>query len=298
MSEPTGHHLTRVFISHASADLPLVEELIDLLEMVGLTHEQIFCTSYPEYGIEPGEDFLNSIKNELIGTKTLVLFLLSKAFYSSPFCFCEMGATWVLAKEHIPILVPPLNFSDVKGVFPLTQGFKLNEPLELTRFKARIESAFGLRDKCGQSWERRRNKVIHRINAKITDGYGELPVAFDPESNQDAIEFIGLRCIPENPIRGRRIALVYEFESKIEGLRVWFGANLERDGISIYETDEDTEQVLIKGWQVHQRYLSIPAHIEPGLYNLHAEIWYGERSKPDLSVALVGRWPDRTLTLE
>ena len=66
-----------------------------------------------------------------------------------------MGAPWVLAKEHIPILAPPLDFSDVKGVIPLPQGFKLNDPLKLNIFKQRIESLFGVPPLNISAWERK-----------------------------------------------------------------------------------------------------------------------------------------------
>ncbi|HFU75112.1 MAG TPA: toll/interleukin-1 receptor domain-containing protein, partial [Arcobacter sp.] len=96
----------RIFISHASADLPIVEEIIELLESIGLTSTQIFCTSFEGYGIGLGDDFLKTLKDELEGN-TLVVFILSKSFYKSPICLCEMGAAWVLSKSHIPILIPP-----------------------------------------------------------------------------------------------------------------------------------------------------------------------------------------------
>ena len=79
-----------------------------------------------------------------------------------------MGATWVLAKGHIPIVVPPLDFKDVKGVIPLTQGFKINEPLKLNLFKEKIEAVFSLSSPIGQSaWERKRDRVVDRINTKL-----------------------------------------------------------------------------------------------------------------------------------
>ncbi len=164
------HQISRVFISHAAEDVPLVEELIELLEIIGLTHEQIFCTSFAGYGIDLGKNFLDAIKDELLNANALVLFVLTRRFYASPVCLCEMGATWVLAKEHIPILVPPFDFPDVKGVIPLTQGFKINDALKLNLFKDKIEDAFGLTSQLAQSaWERKRDRVIERLNSKIAE---------------------------------------------------------------------------------------------------------------------------------
>jgi len=97
-----------------------------------------------------------------------VLFVLSRKFYASPVCLCEMGATWIQTKDHIPILIPPFDFSDVKGVIPLTHGFKLNEPPQLNLFKKKIESMFHVAAPLNDAaWERKRDRIVGRLNEKI-----------------------------------------------------------------------------------------------------------------------------------
>ena len=94
---------------------------------------------------------------------------LSKNFYTSPVCLCEMGATWVLTKNHIPILIPPFDFDDVKGVIPLTEGLKINDKLKLNVFKEKIESVLGLLPSLNQSaWEWKRDRIVARIDDKIS----------------------------------------------------------------------------------------------------------------------------------
>lgn len=163
----TENSISKVFISHASKDSEVVEEMIEILETVGLDSNQIFCTSFEGYGIGLGENFLDSIQDEL-SSDSLVIFMLSKNFYESPVCLCEMGATWVLAKQHIPVLVPPLDYSDVQGVIPLTQGFKINEPLKLNLFKEKIEEFFSIKKPMSMStWERKRDRIVSRIEKSI-----------------------------------------------------------------------------------------------------------------------------------
>jgi hypothetical protein len=162
-----GEATCRVFISHSSCDVFFVEELVDLLELIGLSKESIFCTSLAGYGIDLGENFLDAIRDEL-RNDTMVLFVLTQNFFSSPACLCEMGAVWVQTKDHIPIIVPPFDFSDIKGVIPLTEGFRLNDALKLNLFKAKIETIFGLQAAMPQSsWERKRDRALGRINDKI-----------------------------------------------------------------------------------------------------------------------------------
>jgi hypothetical protein len=162
-------NISKVFISHASKDADIVEEMIEILETIGLDSNQIFCTSFEGYGIGLGENFLDSIKDEL-SSDSLVIFMLSQNFYESPVCLCEMGATWVLAKEHIPVLVPPLDYSDVSGVIPLTQGFKINESLKLNLFKEKIEKTFSIENVMSMStWERKRDRIVARVEKRLAE---------------------------------------------------------------------------------------------------------------------------------
>nr|WP_268830661.1 toll/interleukin-1 receptor domain-containing protein [Photobacterium phosphoreum] len=159
--------LNKVFISHAYKDAEVVEEIIELLEAIGVESNQIFCTSFEGYGIGLGENFLDTIKNEL-SSNSMVLFILSENFYRSPICMCEMGAAWVLSKEHIPLIVPPLNYSDIKGVFPLTQGMVLTDAMKLNSFKDKIEKTFNITNKLSFStWERKRDRVCSRLGGII-----------------------------------------------------------------------------------------------------------------------------------
>ncbi|MDA0130611.1 toll/interleukin-1 receptor domain-containing protein [Vibrio sp. MarTm2] len=156
--------VNKIFISHASNDGKVVEEIIELLEAIGVESNQIFCTSFEGYGIELGENFLDAIKNEL-SSDSMVLFVLSENFYASPVCMCEMGAAWVLSKEHIPLVVPPLSYSDIKGVLPLTQGMVLTDAMKLNSFKDKVEKTFSIKNKLSfSSWERKRDRVCNRLD--------------------------------------------------------------------------------------------------------------------------------------
>jgi hypothetical protein len=157
---------SKVFISHASSDAKCVEEIIDLLENIGLNSNQIFCSSFEGYGIDLGDNFLEAIKRE-ISDSVIVLFILSKNFYASAICLCEMGATWVRSTQHIPILIPPFDFSDIKGVIPLTQGFKINDSKKWNLLKQKIETDFKLSPIDFSAWERKRDKALETVDNLI-----------------------------------------------------------------------------------------------------------------------------------
>lgn len=157
----------KIFISHATADKEIVEILIDLLEDIGLKSNQIFCSSFEGYGIPLGDDFLNRIKHEL-ASDVLVLFIITNNFYESKVCLCEMGAAWALSKGHIPIVVPPLSYSNIKGVIPLTQGLLINDVPKLNSLKEKLELDFKIQEKISANiWERKRKKFVESLNKYI-----------------------------------------------------------------------------------------------------------------------------------
>ncbi|MCL6247113.1 toll/interleukin-1 receptor domain-containing protein [Acinetobacter sp. ANC 4945] len=160
--------LKKIFISHATKDKVIIEEIIELLESIGVESEQIFCSSFEGYGIPLGENFLEKIRKEL-SSDVLVLFVLTENFYESKVCLCEMGAAWALSKQHIPIVVPPLSYSDIQGVIPLTQGLIINDITKLNSFKERIEELFKFKNKLSFStWERKRERFIRDVETHFS----------------------------------------------------------------------------------------------------------------------------------
>lgn len=162
----------KIFISHSSKDMEIVEKLIDTLEAIGVRSELIFCSSFEGYGVPLGDNFLETIKQEL-NSNILVLFVLSKNFYSSVISLCEMGATWVKTNEHIPILIPPFDYKDVKGVFPNTHGMIINEKAKLNSLKEKVEAFMELPITNFNAWERKRDNILNDINRIINST--ELP---------------------------------------------------------------------------------------------------------------------------
>ncbi len=156
----------KIFISHSSKDIDIVEKLIDILEAIGVPSENIFCSSFEGYGVQLGLDFLETIKTEL-NSNVLVLFVLSKNFYSSVVSLCEMGATWVKTNEHIPILIPPFEYSEIKGVIPTTHGMKVNEKAKFNLLKEKVEIFMNLPQSNFSAWERKRDKILKEIQSLL-----------------------------------------------------------------------------------------------------------------------------------
>lgn len=171
----------KIFISHSSADIDIVEKVIDILEAIGVPSDKIFCSSFEGYGIRLGSDFLQVIKEEL-DNNVLVLFILSSNFYSSAICLCEMGATWVKTNMHIPILVPPFEYGDIQGVIPTTQGMKINEKEKLNSLKDSVMEFIGIESLNTSIWERKRDKILIDLKKILDKGIQKIEINTEEDS--------------------------------------------------------------------------------------------------------------------
>jgi len=121
----------KVFISHAHADQQLVSEFFRLLAYgMGVKTPDIFCTSSSGQGVKIGERFTEEIHKQLVNCD-LSIALISPHYYQSTFCMCELGAIWGGAKRFIPILMPPLDYSDMKAVISGIQAVKADNRSDL-----------------------------------------------------------------------------------------------------------------------------------------------------------------------
>ncbi|MCX8129081.1 MAG: toll/interleukin-1 receptor domain-containing protein [Clostridia bacterium] len=158
--------MNKIFISHSSYDKSYVGYLIRLLEDMEVPSGKIFCSSFEGYGIPLGEYFIERLKEEL-NENVLVLFLLSNNFYRSPICLCEMGATWIKTNMHIPILIPPFGFDDMKGVVSNTQSMAINDRPKLNSLYNQVRKFFSINEFDINRWERRRDTFIFEVNKLI-----------------------------------------------------------------------------------------------------------------------------------
>tara|TARA_R110002020_G_scaffold105483_5_gene246075 strand:+ start:1099 stop:1944 length:846 start_codon:yes stop_codon:yes gene_type:complete len=153
----------KIFISHSSKDNEIGKEVINLLQLIGIKHNQIFYTSAAGYGIPLGKDWVETLKTEVSG-EGIVISLLSDNYFTSQICLLEMGATWVLSKHHIPILIPPLNFKSVNEVINAIQGFMITDKLKWSTLKKDLEKLFDIDPLPEDKWEPQRDAILDRIS--------------------------------------------------------------------------------------------------------------------------------------
>lgn len=161
-NEIVAKTVRKIFISHASKDNEIGKEIINLLQLIGVDHNQIFYSSAAGYGIPLGKDWVETLRSE-VSNEGVVISLLSKNYFSSQICLLEMGATWVLSKLHLPILIPPLTFKDINDVINSTQGFQILDRLRWSSLKREIEKLFDLEPLPEDKWEAQRDSILARI---------------------------------------------------------------------------------------------------------------------------------------
>lgn len=159
----------KVFISHSSQDKDFVTCLVDFLENIGLTEEQIFCSSVPGYGIPLDEDIFDYLKQQFQDHALHVILVLSDSYYKSVACMNEMGAAWVLQNKYTTLLLPGFEFHKIKGAInPRQIGLKLDSDLveikeKLGQLKDILTQEFGLANISDVRWERKRDSFISAI---------------------------------------------------------------------------------------------------------------------------------------
>lgn len=163
----TANNEADIFISHAVDDKELVDKIIDFMQTgLDIPAKRFFCSSSAGLGPKKGMDFLEVIKSR-IKNPTLVISVVSKNYYASEFCLCELGATWAMSKNHLPLVVPPLAFKDVTGVLKTTESTMINDEAELDEFGDAVCEHLGLAEKNTARWNSKKKEFLKLTKAII-----------------------------------------------------------------------------------------------------------------------------------
>ena len=150
----------RIFISHSSKDKEIMEKFSDyILQLgIGLSHEDIFCTSIEEMGIKNGEDIRNHIKHN-VQSADFSFLMISKKYKESEICLNEMGAVWA-ADNHVRYyLLPDVDFKEIGWLCDVKKADKLGNSIVLDAIEEELTGYYGLPHK-GLIWSRQRQNFI------------------------------------------------------------------------------------------------------------------------------------------
>jgi hypothetical protein len=120
-----------IFISHSSKDAELAAALVRCLEAgVDLPDRSIRCTSVPGYKLDPGDNWGNSLRNNLRECK-IVLGLVTEESLLSNTVIMELGAAWAFEKRTCAILATSIGFSRVPDLLKQTNVIQINSPPDI-----------------------------------------------------------------------------------------------------------------------------------------------------------------------
>jgi hypothetical protein len=157
----------KIFISHATADKELADKLIELLTTgCDISPNHILCTSEPGMGVPIGNaNFIEYLQKQM-QNPALVILLLSQNYFASPFCLCELGATWGLMLPIFPLVVPPVNKANLKATLLVTQAGYVNDVESLHELRDRIRDDLG-KSVATASWDAKAKKFVKTIDSII-----------------------------------------------------------------------------------------------------------------------------------
>lgn len=221
----------KIFISHSSIDQEIAQALVQLIkEGIGVEKSAIFCSSANGVDVPIGANFQNYIKKEL-RRDGIVIALITKNYYGSIYSMYELGAAWANSKTTIPVLLPPMDYGNLKDFLSHIVAVKADDLKSLNKLRDELQQSFGVQNNDTNSWEESREVFINKIKE-----IKERPQELSPVSSQ-------LRLIPS----------LYKYKVVAFDLD---GTLLQGDKFKY-------------SWQLIWNYLDYPDELRKKLYNLH-----------------------------
>lgn len=105
-----------LFLSHSSNDYKVINSFVDFMYKIGLTENDMICSSSPYVKIPVTENIYDYLNDHISNEHIYAIYFLSDNYYSSPVCLNEMGAIWLKKAKSLNILLPEFDYKDIQGV--------------------------------------------------------------------------------------------------------------------------------------------------------------------------------------
>ena len=206
----------KIFISHATKDKEIADAFVDLILHNGLSVpiNEIFCVSTDGTKIKSGDDWRNSIKENVLGAKVNFL-LISPNYKESEVCMNEMGAAWMTDAIVLPLIIDPINYKTVGVIHEPKQIEKLLDEKSLDRIRDIIQKELTIPPDLIKSdrWTAKKTEFLIRTKRHIEKNPFEVPM--DRKAFKELIED---KTSLEKTIEGL-IGEKMELESLVEDLK-------------------------------------------------------------------------------
>lgn len=168
-----------IFISHAKKDKTIIDYFIDdiLINGLGFSHSDIFCTSTDGMGIKPGKDWRKEIKDKIVSAK-IVFLIITPNYQESEMCQNELGAAWIANDNVIPMIIEPATYStagatqEPKQIEQLTRGESLDNVKDVLAklFPKVITGA------SSANWTRKKREFVTKVKQHLEKNPYKEPV--------------------------------------------------------------------------------------------------------------------------
>src|ERR1035437_5519935 len=205
----------RIFISHASNDKAIAQDFIDLIlnGALGVGIDEIFASTIEGTKIESGDDWRNSIKENL-RTAKITFIIITPNYKESEVSLNEMGAAWVLSGKTLPVIVEPINYKTVGVIQQPNQIEKLLDEGSLDRIKDIVQRELDISNEkiASDRWTQKKKEFIKKVKKYIEEN--PFPVAMERKAYNDLLKVnADLNSTVENLIEEKQ-----KLESQIEDL--------------------------------------------------------------------------------
>ena len=158
--ESTGK---RVFISHSSKDKQYVTDFVNhiLCLGIGLSPDDIFCTSIEDMTMRNGEDIRMHIQENIRSAEYSFL-LVSNNYKASEVCVNEMGAVWAYKANVRLFLLPNTDFTSIRWLCDTRKADKLTDSVALDRLYKEMVEYFSLKENLIH-WSQQREMFVERV---------------------------------------------------------------------------------------------------------------------------------------
>lgn len=153
-----------VFISHSSKDKKYVTDFVNhiLCLGIGLSPDDIFCTSIEDMTMRNGEDIRMHIQENIRSAEYSFL-LISDNYKNSEICINEMGAVWAYDANVRLYLLPKADFDTIGWLCDVRKAQKLSSSVALDMLYKEMKTHFSLPDNF-EHWSRIREDFVKRMH--------------------------------------------------------------------------------------------------------------------------------------
>lgn len=165
-----------VFISHSSNDAAIINAFKThiLIAGIGLTDNNIICTSFEETGINASDNIPEYIKDNIENSQ-VVLCMISQNYRHSEVCQNEVGAAWALKKKIIQIVLPDSTFDNIGWLMNLDKAVKIDKSYSLDNLQGNLCDFLSLQIKSAKQWNPHKDNFLSALatiqkNTNVSDG--------------------------------------------------------------------------------------------------------------------------------